>query len=186
MNRNHPLFLSISTGPGDRKWVRFDGCWNRQKFHKRLIINHFRHFHFGFVLQNCPSWLSRPFPAIGRKKKRHLPADAVHHVIRGRDTPRIGAFRPATHPLQAATRGRPRAVADMTTPAAGLAPGGNRRNTRYTATLPMRNGAFGPATYLLHAATRGRHRGVADAPTAAAGLAPGGKPVGTPATRYTR
>jgi len=88
---------------------------------------------------------------------------------------RNGAFQPATHRLRAATRdygprdygprdycGRPCAGGK---PAAHpptnhtnkhqscLAPGGNRRNTRYTATLPMRNGAFRPATHRLHAAT---------------------------------
>jgi hypothetical protein len=48
-----------------------------------------------------------------------------------------------------------------------LAPGGNRRHTRYTVTLPMRNGTFRPVTHPLHAVTRLRHGAVADAPAAA-------------------
>jgi hypothetical protein len=38
-------------------------------------------------------------------------------------------------------------VADVPAAAAGLAPGGNRRHTRYTVTLPMRNGTSRPVTY---------------------------------------
>jgi hypothetical protein len=57
----------------DRKWVRFDGRWNYQNLHKRLIINHLRLFHFGFVLQKSRFWLSRPFPAGGRKKNAIYP-----------------------------------------------------------------------------------------------------------------
>jgi len=66
---------------------------------------------------------------------------------------RNGAVRPVTYPLHAVTQVRHRAVADMPAAAAGLAPGGNRRHTRYTVTLPMRNSASRPVTYPLHAVT---------------------------------
>ena len=56
-------------------------------------------------------------------------------------------------PVTCRYTGAARGVVDMPTAAAGLAPGGNRRHTRYTVTLPMRNGAFRPVTYPLHAVT---------------------------------
>ena len=71
----------------------------------------------------------------------------------------------------------------LTIPAsnASMRRGGNRRNTRYTATLPMRNGAFQPATHPLQAATRVRPRPVADMTTPLPALRRGETGV-TPAT----